>query len=233
MCMQIHTHTHFHRQETCIYKCANTHNRKSVNEWEGAGGRAGLCWWKIWLLSTSAFLNTHSYLPSPQEERSFLFSFLLCITVLSPSPHLCFPLLLQPFLPSHLSTPLLSFYILPPFIFSSILPFKKNKKILLPHSTLLLAIPSFLLCSLSPPMLSVEKPIQQQNKAAYSITHWLIKQDQNSAALRSTQQHHDSGLHWRGEVSHIARRRGSKEKAEEGKYTQDNITCYSFAADNQ
>lgn len=33
-----------------------------------------LWWWKIWLLSTSAFLNTRSYLPSPLEERSFLFS---------------------------------------------------------------------------------------------------------------------------------------------------------------
>lgn len=74
-------------------------------------------------------------------------------------------------------------------------------------------------------MLSVEQPIQQQNKAAYSITHWLIKQDQNSAALRSTQHDHDTGLHWRGEVSHLGRRRGSREKAEEGKYTQDNITC--------
>lgn len=36
-----------------------------------------LWWWQIWLLSTSAFLNTRSYLPTPLEERSFLFSFLL------------------------------------------------------------------------------------------------------------------------------------------------------------
>lgn len=110
--------THTPTSRTHAYKRTNTHNRKSVNEWEGAGGLEGLCWWKIWLLSTSAFLNTHSYLPSPQEERSFLFSFLLGITVLSASPHFCFPLLLQPFLPSHLSTPLLSFYTPPPlFIF--------------------------------------------------------------------------------------------------------------------
>lgn len=45
-------------------------------------------------------------------------------------------------------------------------------------------------------MLSVEQPIQQQNKAAYSITRWLIKQDQNAATLRSTQQHHDTRQHW-------------------------------------
>lgn len=83
------------------------------------------------------------------------------------------------------------------FIFSSSLPF-----FFLSHSTLLLAIPSFLHRSLLSPMLSVEQPIQQQNKAAYSNTRWLIKQDQNSAALRSSRQHHDTRLHWMGEGSH-------------------------------
>lgn len=42
------------------------------------------------------------------------------------------------------------------------------------------------------PRLSMERPIQQQKKAAYSIARWLIKQDQNSAALRSTRQHYDT-----------------------------------------
>lgn len=138
------------------------------------------------------------------------------------SPHFCFPLLLQPLLLSHLSTPYrssLSYTSTSAFIF-----FPAFSCFSFFHSTLLLAMPSFLLCSSSSPVLSVEQPIQQQNKAAYSITHWLIKQDQNSAALRSTQHHHDSRLHWRGEVSHI-RRRGSREKenvefekAEENKY---------------
>lgn len=49
-----------------------------------------MLWWrKIWLLSTSAFLSTRSYLPSPLEERSIHFSFLLlCPFPLSPS-HSC------------------------------------------------------------------------------------------------------------------------------------------------
>lgn len=146
-----------------------------------------LCWWKIWLLSTSAFLNTHSYLPSPQEERSFLFSFLLCIAVLS-SPHFYFPLLLQPFLLSHLSTPHLSFYILPlwllSFFFASIL------LLLLFHSTLLLSIPSFLVvsCALCGTAHSATKQSCLQH-------HTLA----NQARLEFScpQQHHDTGQHWR------------------------------------
>lgn len=33
-----------------------------------------LCRWKIWLLSTSAVLNTGTYLSPPQSERSLLFA---------------------------------------------------------------------------------------------------------------------------------------------------------------
>lgn len=73
------------------------------------------------------------------------------------------------------------------------------------------SIPSFLHCSSSSPALSVEQPIQQQNKAAHSITHWLIKQDQNAAALTSTQHRHDTGQHW-------------QRKVEENKCAQDNVT---------
>lgn len=202
-------------------KPTNSHNRKSVNEWEGAGRRAGLCWWKIWLLSTSAFLNTRSYLASPPEERSFLFSFLLCITLFSPSPHLRFPPPAPAFSPiSFICHPPLLLYTSLPlsfFFFASIPPsfffFPQS------HSTLLLAPPSF-----PSPMLSMEQPIQQQNKAAYSITRWLIKQDQNSAALRSTRQHYDTVLHWRQEVSLMRRTRGRRsgmEESETAEYTQD------------
>lgn len=42
-------------------------------------------------------------------------------------------------------------------------------------------------------------PFSNKTKAAQSITHWLIKQDQNAAALTSTQHHHDTGSHWSGE----------------------------------
>lgn len=89
-----------------------------------------------------------------------------------------------------------------------------------------------LLCSSSSPVLSVEQPIQQQNKAAYRITHWLIKQDQNSAALRSTQQLHDTGLHWRVEASQLRRRRSREKENVEfdltmgNKCTQDNTICF-------
>lgn len=116
-------------------------------------------------------------------------------------------------------------YLLPtsafiPFPFSFYLFFSSILPLFLSHFTLLLSIPSS-----ASPALSVEQPIQQQNKAAHSITHWLIKQDQNAAALTSTQHHHDTGQHWRGEVCHI-RRRGSREaeQVEENKREQDNIT---------
>lgn len=99
-------------------KPTNSHNRKSVNEWEGAGRRAGLCWWKIWLLSTSAFLNTRSYLASPPEERSFLFFF-------SPLHHPALSLSSSPLPPSCSSLfshfiylpPSSPFIHFPPFIF--------------------------------------------------------------------------------------------------------------------
>lgn len=120
VCIIMCNHTHTGRGHA--YTLKPTIESRSMNG-RGQAGQQVLCWQKIRLLSTSAFLNTPSYLPSPQEERSFLFSFVLGITVLSPTLHFCFPLLLHPFLPSHLSTPLLSFYILPPFIFSSLLLF--------------------------------------------------------------------------------------------------------------
>lgn len=44
---------------------------------KGVGGARRvqvLCRWKIWLLSTSAVLNTGTYLSPPQSERSLLFA---------------------------------------------------------------------------------------------------------------------------------------------------------------
>ena len=173
-CMHNNVYAHTH---------ANTHNRKSVNEWEGAGRLAGAVLVED-MASVHLSISKHSQLSSLSTggEVSPFFSFLACITVLLSSPHFCSSL----FLPSHLSTtpPL-------PFIHSSPLgfhlsafffPLQHSPAFSFFHSTLLLAIPSFLVCSSPSPVLSVEQPIQQQNKAACSITHWLIKQDQNSAA---------------------------------------------------
>lgn len=158
---------------------------RSVN---GRGGQAEeqVLWWRqIWLLSTSAFLNTRSYLPSPLEKRSFLFFFLLL-----PLPSLSF----LPSLPSRL------IYLVPtsPFILHSLIFqffFSRSLWCVIFTFTPLLTIHSFLF------LLSMEQPIQQQNKAAWSITRWLIKQDQNSAAVRPALQNQDTGERcWSGEV---------------------------------
>lgn len=105
-----------------------------------------------------------------------------------------FPFLLQPFLPSHSSTPHLSFYIIPP----AFLLFRPSP---------LHPPPPTLHRSSSSPALSVERPIQQQNKAAHSIARSLIKQDQNAAALPSPQHRRDTRQHRRGESSVTLRRR--------------------------
>lgn len=143
------------------------------------------------MASVHLSISKHSQLSSLStggEVISFFFSPLQH----RPLPRFCFSLLLQPSLLSHLSTPNLSFHILPPLAFYHFFSFFQAFSCFsFLHSTLLLSIPS-----LSSPVLSVEQPIQQQNKAAYSITHWLIKQNQNAAALRSTQQHHDTGQQW-------------------------------------
>lgn len=99
-----------------------------VVEKGGAGKereRTGPCRWEIWLLSTSAFLNTRSYLPSPPEERSFPFSppfsplrrpaLSLSSSHPTPKPPPLLPLRL--FLPFHLSATLLYLLYTPlPFI---------------------------------------------------------------------------------------------------------------------
>lgn len=85
----------------------NAHTIKSVNEWGEQAEEQVLWRWQIWLLSTSAFLNTRSYRPSSLEERSFLFSFLL----LPPFPLSLALISAQPFLQAHLSSSHLSLYI--------------------------------------------------------------------------------------------------------------------------
>lgn len=115
---QIHEHTRAGRKDT--HKRANTHNRKSVNEWEGAGRPAGAV-----LVEDMAFvhlsISKHSQLSSlstGREVTPFFFSPLHHRPL--SSPHFCFPLLLQPLLLSHLSTPHRSclFHILPPQLLS-------------------------------------------------------------------------------------------------------------------
>lgn len=105
-CMHNNVYAHTH---------ANTHNRKSVNEWEGAGRLAGAVLVED-MASVHLSISKHSQLSSLSTggEVSPFFSFLACITVLLSSPHFCSSL----FLPSHLSTtpPL-------PFIHSSPLGF--------------------------------------------------------------------------------------------------------------
>lgn len=229
--MHRYTHKHTLSGRKDAHECTNTHNRKSVNEWEGAGRLAGAVLVED-RASVHLSISKHSQLSSLStggEVIPFFFS-PLHLRPLS-SPHFCFPpcsslfscliylLSTSPFI--YFPHSLLSLIFFPAFscfsLFSTT-PFSSP-------------FPSFLLCCSSSPALSVEQPIQQQNKAAYSITHWLIKQDQNSDSLRSTQQHHDTGLHWRVEVSQI-RRGGSRgkenvelEKTVENKYAQDNISC--------
>lgn len=155
-----------------------TKESRSMNG-RGQAEEQVLRWWQIWLLSTSAFLNTRTYLPSPLEERSFLFSFL----PLPSHPLSCSLVPAQPSLRTHLSGSHLSLSTslahFPVFFF-----FLEVSGVLFSLSLHSSPPPLYPLLLLS---LSMEQPIQQQNKAASSITRWLIKQDQNSAA--STLQH--------------------------------------------
>lgn len=170
------------------------------------------------MASVHLSISKHSQLSSLSTRGEVIPFFLFSSASLSSLPLLisAFPLLLQPFLPFICHPPLHLYTSLPLSLFFASIPpspFPQS------HSTLVLAPPSF-----PSPMLSMEQPIQQQNKAAYSITRWLIKQDQNSAALRSTRQHYDTVLHWREEVSLMRRtrgRRGGMEESETAEYTQD------------
>lgn len=114
MCMHRYTHKHTLSGRKDAHECTNTHNRKSVNEWEGAGRLAGAVLVED-RASVHLSISKHSQLSSLStggEVIPFFFSPLHHRPL--SSPHFCFPPLLQPFLLSHLSTLHLSFYILPP-----------------------------------------------------------------------------------------------------------------------
>lgn len=117
----MYTLTSMGRRDT--HKRTKTHNRKSVNEWEGAGRLAGAVLVED-MASVHLSISKHSQLSSLSTGREvipFFFSSLQHRPL--SSPHFCFTLLLQPFLPSHLSTPHLFFHILPPLSFYLFVPF--------------------------------------------------------------------------------------------------------------
>lgn len=164
----IQRYTHFHGQKD-THKRTNTHNRKSVSEWEEAGRLAGAVLVED-MASVHLSISKHSVIfPLTGEVVISLF--------FSPLHHTPFLISAFPLCSSLLSWLI---YLLPTSLFTSfphsLYLFFSIFLLFLFHSTLLLSIPSFL-CSLSSAALSVEQSIQQQNKAAYSITHRLIKQN--------------------------------------------------------
>lgn len=199
-CMHNNVYAHTH---------ANTHNRKSVNEWEGAGRLAGAVLVED-MASVHLSISKHSQLSSLSTggEVSPFFSFLACITVLLSSPHFCSSL----FLPSHLSTtpPL-------PFIHSSPLGFHL--------SAFFFSAPAFSRFFLFPLHPSPHHPFLPRLLLAVSCA---LSGTAHSATKQSCLQHHTlanqarpefsspsdplngtmiPAPHWRGEVSHTRRRR--------------------------
>lgn len=181
-----HTDTHTLYREKATHKHTNIHNRKSVSEWEGAGRLAGAVLVED-MASVHLSISKHSQLSSLStdgEVISLVFSSLRYGPFLISAFPFCPSLLARLiYLPGNLS-----FHILPPLLFIS--P-PSVLLLFLCHSALLLAVPST-----KSPERPVELAIQRENKAADSIARWLIKQNQNPAALRSTQQHRDTGQQW-------------------------------------
>lgn len=139
------------------------------------------------MVSVHLSISKHSVIFLLKEGEVFFFLYsiiVLIIVLLPPSAPAFFPVsfICSP-LPLLLHPSPFSFYL---FFTSLLLPLFPNLPLFCPFP---------LPCSASH-CLSVEQHIQQQNKAAYSITHCLIKQDQNAAALASTQQHNDTRQHW-------------------------------------
>ena len=153
------------------------------------------------MASVHLSISKHSVISPLFRRRSFLSA-----SAPPSSLHFCFPLLLKPFLPLHLSTPTspfisYSFYLFSPLQYPSSFPFSLHLSPL--HPLLPPPAPRRLLCS------QWNSPFSNKTKAAQSITHWLIKQDQNAAALTSTQHHQDTGSHWSGEQQDL--RKGWRE----------------------
>lgn len=118
-----------------------------------------LCRWKIWLLSTSAVLNIGTYLSPPQAE----------VIAFRCSPPRCrfsrTQFCKKPFLPSLI------------YLHLAFHAYFSFFNLFSPHTHLTFRTP----CRC--PVLLVEQPIQQVNKAAYSITQRIIKHSQKAAAL--------------------------------------------------
>lgn len=153
---------------------------KSVNEWEGADRVAGAVVAED-MASVHLSISKHSQLSSlftGGEVNPFFFS--------PPAPLPLSFSLPQLLLQAHLSSCHLSFYTslsrFAVFFQESLVCFSPS-----PHDPLL------------PLLLSMEQRIQQQNKAAWSIAHRLIKQGQNSAAFWTTlTSGYQAELEWRG-----------------------------------
>lgn len=129
--------------QTFLWGRKNTHISTSLPTTESwsMNGKGQVVWWgKICFLTTSAFLNNHSYLPPPQKEVIFP-PFLLCTTISAPLISALPPanyffsfinLLCAPLFPA------------PPFFF----PSQQHRSALPIRYTLLLFVNTFPLCSL-------------------------------------------------------------------------------------
>lgn len=101
----IQRYTHFHGQKD-THKHTNTHNRKSVSEWEEAGRLAGAVLVED-MASVHLSISKHSVIFPLHRRRGHFF--ILFSSASHSFPHFCFSPLLQPSLLTHLSTPHLSF----------------------------------------------------------------------------------------------------------------------------
>lgn len=180
MCVLIHT-----RASTGGRRARKPTMEKSVNEWEGADRVAGAVVAED-MASVHLSISKHSQLSSlftGGEVNPFFFS--------PPAPLPLSLALPQLLLQTHLSSCHLSFY-------TSLSHFA----VFFPRSLWRVFPPLPLYPSphypLLPLLLSMEQRIQQQNKAAWSITRRLIKQGQNSTAFRTTlTSGYQAELEWR------------------------------------
>lgn len=179
----IQRYTHFHGQKD-THKRTNTHNRKSVSEWEEAGRLAGAVLVED-MASVHLSISKHSVIFPLTGEVVISLFFSLCITILSS-------FLLFPFAPAFspdsfiYSPPLFLHPSLIAFIFFQhfpAFPFPLHPSPLHPLLPLLLVV----CCALSGAVHSATKQscLQHHTQANQA--------KQNAAALRSTQQYHDTG----------------------------------------
>lgn len=144
MCMHKHKHRSTGREDT--HKHTNAHNRKSVNEWEGAGRLAGAVLEED-MASVHLSISEHSQLSSLStggEVISFLF--------FSSAPSSTSLLISVP----AFSPPFFIYLLRPPLLLypSTFALFSSTLQLFLFHSTLLLSTASFLPSSSSAPVRS-------------------------------------------------------------------------------